>query len=535
MYSGLIHTLRYAHLAGNPAAIPRARLEASFTVMYKTFVAELTEAARFGTGSEMRALLDRLEARVQIGRQADAAAAAPAAAALEAALAAARAAPLSPAVAAQVAALQAALDAERATLHGAVPALLRAMESLLVVACEAANLDVVRVLLARGASTDNTVDGKGDAALAIACSKGHLNLVKALLAANADVNRPGNHSLTPLCIACAHSNSESHSEIVTTLIDANADVNLADDTGATPLRIACKKGAAHTVYELIAANADADKPNNRGETPLVAACRLSNQNVRILVVIVNRLLAANADVVAADAWLTNRIAANGANDEGPPLMVLACRHGHAQVVARLLDANGDIERRYSGLTPMRIACEFGHRGCVQVLSMCGANRTNLAGSIVGGAWVHDATAEAVAARFGHQHIVDELRLNRDWSQLHHLEVLTADRARVLLRDAADVVHAAAGAGGPTPLDRAKELCSTGRADTGSAAHVVLEAGAPWSRQTHKYYPPAARKRAAELMWFTSHIKRRSSGSFPIPHEVWEAFVVRHAIASGVWQ
>ena len=58
MYSGLIHTLRYAHLAGNPAAIPRARLEASFTVMYKTFVAELTEAARFGTGSEMRALLD---------------------------------------------------------------------------------------------------------------------------------------------------------------------------------------------------------------------------------------------------------------------------------------------------------------------------------------------------------------------------------------------------------------------------------------------------------------------------------------------
>ena len=79
MYAGLIHTLRYAPLAGNPAAIPRARLEASFTVMYRTFVAELTEAARFGTGSEMRALLDRLEARVQLGRQDDAATAAPAA------------------------------------------------------------------------------------------------------------------------------------------------------------------------------------------------------------------------------------------------------------------------------------------------------------------------------------------------------------------------------------------------------------------------------------------------------------------------
>ena len=150
------------------------------------------------------------------------------------------------------------------------------MEGLLVVACEAANLDVVTVLLARGASTDNAVDGKGDAALAIACSKGHVNLVKALLAANADVNRPGNHSLTPLCIACAI-HGDAHSEIVLALIAANADVDLADDTGATPLRIACKKGKTHTVYQLIAANANVDKPNNRGETPLVAACRLSKR------------------------------------------------------------------------------------------------------------------------------------------------------------------------------------------------------------------------------------------------------------------
>ena len=481
---------------------------------------------------------------MQLGRQDDAATAAPAAAALEVALTAARAAPLSPAVAAQVAALQAALDAERATLHEAVPALLRAMEGLLVVACEAANFGVVTVLLARGALADNAEDGKGDAALAIACSKGHMNIVRALLGANANVNRRGNHNLTPLCIACAH----GYTLTAMMLIAANADVDLADDTGATPLRIACKKGKTDLVKALIGAGANVDKPNHRGETPLVATCRLGDNHAspghqpRLppTTEVVTALLAGGADVAAADAWLTNRIAANGENDEGPPLMVLACRNGHAQVVARLLDANGDIERQYGrnpftavGSSPMRIACTFGRRGCVQVLSMYGANRTNLAG----GNWNnwHPVTAEDIATYFGHQHIVDELRLNRDWSQLHHLEVLTADQARALLRDAADVVHAAAGAGGPTPLDRAKELCSTGRADTGSAAHVVLEAGAPWSRQTHKYYPPAARKRATELMWFYSHIKRRSSGSFPIPHEVWEAFVVRHAIASGMWQ
>ena len=140
--------------------------------MYKTFVAELTEAARFGTGSEMRALLDRLEARVQIGRQADAAAAAPAAAALEAALAAARAAPLSPAVAAQ-AALRAALDAGGRQIRHC---------SVQWRACWLSHAK--RPIWRRngaarpGCLADNAVDGKGDAALAIACSKGHMNIVR---------------------------------------------------------------------------------------------------------------------------------------------------------------------------------------------------------------------------------------------------------------------------------------------------------------------------------------------------------------------
>ena len=132
--------------------------------------------------------------------------------------------------------------------------------------------------------------------------------------------------------------------------------------------------------------------------------------------------------------------------------------------------------------------------------MYGANRTNLAG----GNWNNwlPATAEDIATYFGHQHIVDELRLNRDWSQLHHLEVLTAERARALLRDGAQT-----DTGVPTPLDRAKELCRSGAADAGSAAHVVLEWGAPWSRQTHKFYPPAVRARVAALMRIAQAIKR----------------------------
>ena len=51
----------------------------------------------------------------------------------------------------------------------------------------------------------------------------------------------------------------------------------------------------------------------------------------------------------------------------------------------------------------------------------------------------------------------------------------------------------------TPLGRAKFLCMTGRAAAGSAAHIVLEWGAPWSRQTHRFYPPAVRARVVEVL------------------------------------
>ena len=151
---------------------------------------------------------------------------------------------------------------------------------------------------------------------------------------------------------------------------------------------------------------------------------------------------------------------------------------------------------------MLIACHHGHLGIVQLLSSYGARRTFPFPA------PYD-TAEHLAAFKGHADLRDWLILSRLWTTpLHHLEVLTPERALALLRDGADLhadgadLHAAAapGEGGvpQTPLDRAKELCMTGRAAAGSAAHVVLEWGAPWSRQTHRFYPPAVRARVVEV-------------------------------------
>ena len=86
---------------------------------------------------------------------------------------------------------------------------------------------------------------------------------------------------------------------------------------------------------------------------------------------------------------------------------------------------------------------------------------------------------------------------RLWSTaLHHLEFLDAERV-LALRAGADI-YAAAMLGGPTPLSLAR-AAAAGRAAEGSAAFLVLEAAKPWSRQTHKYFPAAARARAVELM------------------------------------
>ena len=86
---------------------------------------------------------------------------------------------------------------------------------------------------------------------------------------------------------------------------------------------------------------------------------------------------------------------------------------------------------------------------------------------------------------------------------------------------------------------------TGRADAGSAAHVVLEWGAPWKRTTHKFYPPAVRARVAELMRVAQAIKRGKAAykvdgalvDYANPGsvaDVFEACVIPHRVKVNCW-
>ena len=84
----------------------------------------------------------------------------------------------------------------------------------------------------------------------------------------------------------------------------------------------------------------------------------------------------------------------------------------------------------AGYSPMLLACEQGYAECAQMLSSFGASRNILLDG-------HEFTAESEAADEGHEELRAWLERSRDWTPLHHIEVLTPARTRALLRAGAD--------------------------------------------------------------------------------------------------
>jgi len=392
------------------------------------------------------------------------------------------------------------------------------------IACHKGHIEVVATLLAENADVNRVAFG-GITPLYAACHNGHIEVVATLLAENADVNKADNDGDTPLYAACGN----GRAEVVATLLAENADVNQAANDGTTPLYAACGgNGRAEVVTALLAENADVNQAANDGTTPLYAAC---GGNGRAEVV--TALLAENADVNQA------------ANDGTTPLYAACGGNGRAEVVTALLAENADVNKADNeGNTPLYVACENGDLGVVQLLSSYGASRifTDTDANLLEAPY---DTAEHLAIEQGHHETAAWLVTSRHWSLLHYLEFITTERALELLRDG--VGTDAAAPGDPTPLDRAKELCRSGAADAGSAAHVVLEWGAPWKQETHTFYPPAVRARRVALMWIAQSIRRgkawyevkfseASYEALPAAFaDVFEICVIPHLISSEAWR
>ena len=369
------------------------------------------------------------------------------------------------------------------------------------------------MLLGAKANVD-LANGFGLTPLVMACRRGHTEVVTKLLAANASVDQADSEGETPLYAAC----HAGHLSVVERLLAANAPVEQAETKkGRTPLFAACRAGCTFVVGKLLAANASVDQADAKGRTPLNAACRAGHTAV------VMALLAANATVDQGDRYGVTPLYA----------ACLKCKRGTARalIVAALLEANASVNQRgNNGASALFVACHEGGLVVVQLLSSYGARRTFPFAPPY-------RTAEQFARFMGKPEVAASLRLSRHWAPLHHLEVLTRQRATSLLRAGADVNQPACKLASPvrgvTLLQRARFLCSSGRkhGHAGSAAHAVLAQGAPWSRKTHRFYPPKVRARVAELMVIGQRFKR--ADRFLL--ELWEAFVIPHLVAADVWR
>ena len=259
-----------------------------------------------------------------------------------------------------------------------------------------------------------------------------------------------------------------------------------NEKGDTPLTWASHLGNAEAIAWLIGRGANVDSSTTAaGSTPLLIACQEGH------IECVRLLLGAGASVDLA------------ATDDGTTPLFSACQDGHIEIVQLLLGAGASVDlatiSNGVGITPLCFAYVRGHAEVVQLLSSYGASREGLPPAAAMG--LHNAA------------LPEWLELSQHWTPLHHLEVLSPDRARALLRAGADL-HLRPEPNVPSPLERAHQLLSAGSVSSGSstAASLIVRAAGQWSVESHELFADAERARAAMLVRSLYHVYLRRMGN-----------------------
>ena len=123
----------------------------------------------------------------------------------------------------------------------------------------------------------------GDTALHIAAAAYNVDVARMLVARGARVGARNRRGAEPLHYAAdSHPNSARWSPVaqartIACLIDAGADPNSANMDGATPLHRAVRTRSAAAVQALIDGGADASRTNKNGSTPIDLASRTTGK------------------------------------------------------------------------------------------------------------------------------------------------------------------------------------------------------------------------------------------------------------------
>lgn len=215
----------------------------------------------------------------------------------------------------------------------------------------------------------------------------------------------------------------------------------------------------------------------------------------------------------------------------------AAMEGHTECCEALCRAGSDVNiSTPTGVTPLFVCCQLGHLKMAQVLSMHGASRDfytqayqNMAGQR--GRRRHRTAEEQVrlseeqglSSDGNRMQLLDWLVQSRDFSTpLHHLELLSYERAVALIQAGADI-HARCRPDAPSPVDLARVH------PDGMVAHLVLRAAKPWSPETHDTYPDATKRYAVSLLWIGVALASQRDSSSRALLDVWIGEVMPAAI------
>lgn len=210
----------------------------------------------------------------------------------------------------------------------------------------ARNREVVELLLAHGA------DAKQGTPLANAARTGDPSLVTLLLERGADVNAPDTRGQTPVFLAAESANGDA---LVPLLLAAGGSPSTGNDLDDTPLHVACKRTSLVTVDRLLAAGAPVRTRSQRGMTPLhwVAIADPRNESVAVA----KRLLSAGAGPIdARDEW-------------GRTPLFIAAERNDVALVQTLLEAGANASiANEQGFTPLSCAERRGFAELARVLT-----------------------------------------------------------------------------------------------------------------------------------------------------------------------
>ncbi len=249
----------------------------------------------------------------------------------------------------------------------------------LVRAARNGNLEIVRLLIERGATVDIGKENGDRTPLLEAAGQGHVDVVKFLLSKGADVNARGK-GLTPLLLACAWGQLPAgppgdKTTTIHILLENGADVNAQDEswlkTGRTPLMYAVMQGNAALVQTLLGKGARLDLKNKDGDTALSLAKKDGLEYIAQL--LEKHAGSANESAGQADPDKVKALISKGADvnlrtPTGSTPLMYAADGNKLEIIRALLRSGADVNAKNgANSTALIFASVKGHLGVAKEL------------------------------------------------------------------------------------------------------------------------------------------------------------------------